>query len=99
MMLLSLAIFGTLSVRERVDDILQQQLRLAETTAGHVQYVLQDALEDLNEVGLTLASRQYKDNELKSMIHDLYLQTPFSGGIHNPTFTFNVIKASIAALK
>jgi HAMP domain-containing protein len=81
LMLASLGIFGTLSVRERVDDILQQQLRLAETTAGHVQYVLQDALENLNEVGLTLASGQRSDSELKSMIHDLYLQTPFSGGI------------------
>ncbi|MEW6141762.1 MAG: ATP-binding protein [Chloroflexota bacterium] len=81
LMLLSLGIFGTLSVKERVDDILQQQLRLAETTAGHVQYVLQDALENLNEVGLTLASGQYTDSELKGMVHDLYLQTPFSGGI------------------
>jgi hypothetical protein len=81
LMLAMLGVFGFLSVRERVDEILQQHLSLAQATAGHIQYILEESLENLNEVGLAVNLGENDVAQSQKAIHELYLRSLFSGGI------------------
>lgn len=81
LMLSMLGIFGFILVRERVDEILRQNLRLAQASAGYIQYTLEENLKSLNEIGLTADPEEVDIAQFQKAAHELYLRSIFSGGI------------------
>lgn len=70
-----LGVFGFMSVRATIDQVLEERLALAETVAGHLGYILEENLNRLAEVVYS-PGVDLEDNDLEPERKAL----PFPGG-------------------
>ncbi|MDP2744134.1 MAG: GAF domain-containing protein, partial [Dehalococcoidia bacterium] len=81
--LVGFGISSFLAVRESIGRTLQERLAVARTTAGHLEYVLQQNLKRLEDIafvpGIDLEDRDLEPE--KRAVHDAYLYSIFNDGV------------------
>jgi signal transduction histidine kinase len=85
-MLLMLAVLGvvsSLSIKESINRALRERLLLAQTVAGHLDYVMRQNLIRLQDIGFA-PGVDLTDNDLepeRAALHNVYLHSMFTDGV------------------
>src|SRR3990167_1151463 len=82
-MLAAIGISSYLAVQHSVQRTLQERLSLSQTVANHLEYVVQQSLRRLEDVGQfeTEWLEGSNANGLRETLRDVYFQTIFNEGI------------------
>jgi len=74
---------GVISVRNSQDRVLQERLALARALAAHIDYVVDENLSKLQKLAFEpeLRPTQLDEARARALIHSVYLESIFTGGI------------------